>query len=196
MMHCKFTDFDKINKSIRQGKVSVGKSLFITSGGSLGETEIILWETHPNSDEKSNLSVGNYVSISSNCRFFLGGNHRKDWFCQHLLIDESVTKTDEVTSSGNIVIGNDVWIGYGAIILSGTIIPDGCVVGAGAVVRGNYQPYDIIIGNPAKSVKKRFSDEVVDLLMNLQWWNWEDEKIKKYSDILKSSNIDELKKLI
>ena len=196
MMHCKFTDFNKINQSIRKDKVTVGKSLFITSGGSLGETEIVLWESHPNSDEKSSLIVENYVSISSGCRFFLGGNHRNDWFCQHLLIDESITKPDEVTSSGDILIGNDVWIGYGAIILSGTIIPDGCVIGAGAVVKGNFAPYDVIVGNPAKAVKKRFSDDIIDILSKLKWWNWDDEKIKKYSDILKSSNLEELKKLL
>jgi chloramphenicol O-acetyltransferase type B len=196
MIHTRIENHHQINDQIRNGKVKIGKAFTFTDGGTLLDTEIIFWESLDSSNELSNLVIGNYVSISSNCRFIMGGNHRNDWFCQHLLENKSSRKKDEITSSGDIIIGNDVWIGYGAVILSGTTIPDGCVVGAMSVVKGNkFEPYDIIVGNPGKVVKKRFDKETIDLLLELKWWDWSDEDIEKYSDVLKSKDIEKLREI-
>ena len=195
MIHTGIQSSQQINDQIRDGKIKLGKSFFNTIGGSLLDSEIIFWESLDSSNELSNLVIGNYVSMSSNCRIMMGGNHRNDWFCQHLLGNKSKIKNDEITSSGDIIIGNDVWIGYGAVILSGTTIPDGCVVGAMSVVKGKFEPYDIIVGNPGKAVKKRFDKETVDLLLELKWWDWSDEDIKKYSDVLKSNDIEKLRNI-
>jgi len=192
MISIKINNSITINNIVKREKIKFGKGVTITGDNS----QIFFWESLPNSNEKSNLIIGNFVSISDNCNFILGGNHRNDWFCQHLLINRSEQKNDEIISKGDIIIGNDVWIGYGVTILSGSYIPDGCVIGAFSVVSGIYEPYDIIIGNPSKSIKKRFDKKIIDILLKIKWWNWEEEKIKKYSNILKSNNIKELKKII
>ncbi len=81
-------------------------------------------------------------------------------------------------SKGNITIGNDVWIGYGAIILSGVCIGHGAVIGAGSVVTKDVGNYEIVAGNPARLIRKRFDDETITQLLALKWWDWPLEKIR------------------
>ena len=95
----------------------------------------------------------------------------------------SQTVFDGIAST---TVGNDVWIGYRAIILSGVTIGDGAVIGAGAIVTKDVPPYGIAVGNPARVIRKRFSDSVVEKLLRLQWWNWDDSKIKKHAHMLTS----------
>jgi acetyltransferase-like isoleucine patch superfamily enzyme len=76
------------------------------------------------------------------------------------------------TTRGDIEVGNDVWIGYGATILSGVRIGDGAIVGANATVTHNVAPYAIVAGNPATEIKRRFADDQIARLLELEWWNW------------------------
>lgn len=71
-----------------------------------------------------------------------------------------------------VTIGHDVWIGYGAIIMKGVHIGTGAVVGSGAIVTKDIEPYTIVVGVPAKPIKKRFSQEVIDSLLQIAWWDW------------------------
>lgn len=71
------------------------------------------------------------------------------------------------------VIGNDVWIGYGATILNGVHVSDGTIVAAGAVVTKDTEPYSVVGGCPARIIKKRFSDSIIEQLLELKWWDYE-----------------------
>ena len=95
------------------------------------------------------------------------------------------------------LIGNDVWIGNGAIILRGINVGDGAVIGAGAVVTKDIEPYTIVVGAPARLLKKRFSDEIISELLDLQWWNWSVDRIREKRDLLLSEplSLDILKEL-
>ena len=84
-----------------------------------------------------------------------------------------------------------MWIGTEATILSGVTIGDGVVIGARAVISKSVPPYTVVVGNPAKVVKKRFSDEQIEKLLKIKWWNWEDEKIKANIHLLLSPKIDD-----
>lgn len=86
-------------------------------------------------------------------------------------------------------IGNDVWIGYGATILSGVRIGDGAIVGANAVVTKDVPPYAIVAGNPAHVIRMRFSPQIISDLLQIQWWNWPFDKIRKNMPLLLSDNI-------
>ncbi len=92
-------------------------------------------------------------------------------------------------SKGDVVIGNDVWIGHGATILSGVTIGHGAVIGACAVVTKDVPPYGIVVGTPARLVRKRFSDENIAILLNLRWWDWPEEKIDQARHLLHSGDI-------
>ncbi len=76
-------------------------------------------------------------------------------------------------------IGNDVWLGNNVMILDGVKISDGAVVGAGAVVTKDIEPYSIVGGVPAKLIRKRYTDEQINKLLHIRWWNWDYEKIKE-----------------
>jgi len=87
--------------------------------------------------------------------------------------------TRDITSKGSINIGNDVWIGTKAVVLSGVNIGDGAVVGAGSIVTRDVPPYAIVGGIPATVLKTRFPEQIVQRLLELRWWNWEDAKIRQ-----------------
>jgi acetyltransferase-like isoleucine patch superfamily enzyme len=129
------------------------------------------------------LKIGKFCSIAWDVTIYLGGNHRLDWFALYPFggarWPEAEGLEDVLGGKGDVTIGNDVWIGSNVIIMSGVTIGDGAVLGAGSVVTSDVEPYTVVAGNPAKVIKKRFSDEVVARLLELRWWDWPDEKIRK-----------------
>lgn len=96
-------------------------------------------------------------------------------------------------TKGDIVVGNDVWIGYEVVILSGVTIGDGAIIGTRAVVTKDVPPYTIVGEIPAKPIRKRFSDKVISKLLELQWWNWPENRIKENMDVIQSGRIKDLK---
>ena len=84
--------------------------------------------------------------------------------------DMEPPKESDLPLKGDTVIGNDVWIGQNAVILPGVHVGDGAIIGANSVVGSNVAPYTIVAGNPAKLLRKRFDDELIDLLLRFRWW--------------------------
>lgn len=80
---------------------------------------------------------------------------------------------------GPVVIGNNVWIADNVLVLPGVTIGDGAVIGGGSVVTRDIEPFSIAVGNPARVIKKRFSDAIIEQLLTIQWWEWSDEKIRR-----------------
>ena len=99
-------------------------------------------------------------------------------------------------NKGDIVIGNDVWIGFEAVILSGITIGDGAIIGARAVVTKDVPPYTIVGGVPARPIRKRFSDEKIESLLKLKWWDLPPQKVLERIKFIQSGNLDALKNII
>ncbi|MEY8675294.1 CatB-related O-acetyltransferase [Thomasclavelia cocleata] len=95
-----------------------------------------------------------------------------------------------------ISIGNDVWIGANSCILSGVCIGNGAVIGAGSVVTKNVLDYAIVAGNPARVIKYRFSQEVIQLLNDLCWWDLPIDIIKENINLFKTEVIGDVEKEI
>lgn len=153
--------------------------------------------------EGASLKIGQFCSIADNINIFLGGNHRIDWittFPFGHIFQEELGGQDIIghpATKGDVIIGNDVWIGSGATILSGINIGDGAVISANATVVKNVQPYQIVAGNPATLIRKRFDDEIIELLLLLRWWDLEILEIKKIILLLSTTpNIDVINNLI
>lgn len=151
-------------------------------------------------DEGTKLTIGRYCSIADDVTILLGGNHRTDWVTTYPFsaIPEVWPEAKEITghpqSKGGVVIGNDVWIGFGSTILSGVKIGDGAVIAAKSVVTKDVPPYSIVGGLPAKVIKYRFSDEKIEKLLKIKWWNWREKKIRKNIELFCSDRIDDLLK--
>lgn len=97
---------------------------------------------------------------------------------------------------GDTVIGNDVWIGQNVTILPGIHVGDGAIIGLNSTVAHDIEPYTIYAGNPARFIRKRFDDELIDLMLKLQWWNLEIDEIQKLIPILTCSDLERVKRKI
>ena len=99
--------------------------------------------------------------------------------------DKNMASHTEYTVVEPVIIGNDVWIGDNVTIFNGVTIGDGAVLGASAIVTKDVPPYAIVAGNPAKIIRYRFDEEIITQLLELKWWELDDDIIRKipYDDI-------------
>lgn len=131
------------------------------------------------------LIIGKFCMIASDVKFIMNGaNHLTDSISTYPFAIfgngwENAMEGKTYPQKGNINIGNDVWIGYNATIMAGVTIGNGAIIATNATVVKDVEPYSIVGGNPAKEIKKRFSDEKIAQLLKLKWWNWDIEKITK-----------------
>ncbi len=145
--------------------------------------------------------IGKFCSIACGAKFlFTSANHTQTSLSTYpfpIFFEEWDLNIQDITDAwdnkGDIIIGNDVWIGYEAVIMSSVTIGDGAIIGARAVVTKDIPPYAIVGGVPAKIIRKRFSDDVVSALQKTRWWDWPEEKIKKYISDIQSGQIDQLR---
>lgn len=164
----------------------------------LFENNNVLYHYPINHDK---LQIGKYCSIACGAKFlFNSANHTLSSLSTYpfpLFFEEWGLEKKDVTNAwdnkGDIVIGNDVWIGYEAVVLAGVTIGDGAIIGTRAVVTKNVPPYTIVGGVPAKPIKKRFSEETISALLEIQWWNWSKERIARNIGAIQCGNIEQLK---
>lgn len=132
------------------------------------------------------LTIGKFCAIASGVEFILnGGNHLVDAISSYPFSIfghgwEKAMEGRTFPNKGDIVVGNDVWLGYRSVILAGVTIGDGAIVGAYSVVTKDVPPYTIVAGNPAKEIRRRFSDPEIAHLLQLRWWDWPIEKITEH----------------
>lgn len=147
-------------------------------------------------DPTTPITIGAYCSISENVEFVIGGNHHPEWgstFPFRAVLGLPGAFSDgQPASRGPITIGNDVWIGKNAVLLSGVTVADGAVIGANAVVARDVRPYAIMVGNPAQEVRRRFTDEQIDRLLAVRWWDWPEDEIVSVVGLLNGASVDDL----
>ena len=148
------------------------------------------------------LVIGKFCSIACGAKFlFNSANHKMSSLSTYpfpLFYEEWGLDRADVAGSwdnkGDILIGNDVWIGYEAVILAGVTIGDGAVIGTRAVVTKDVPPYTVVGGIPAKTIKKRFSEETISALLELKWWDWPKERIAESIGAIQTGSIEQLRK--
>ncbi|WP_019420167.1 CatB-related O-acetyltransferase [Paenibacillus sp. OSY-SE] len=137
------------------------------------------------------LIIGNYVCIASGVIILMGGNHNhhSEWITVYPFVEQIETS---YKTKGDTIIESDAWIGMNAMIMPGVTIGEGAIIAAGSVVAKDVPPYTIVGGNPAKEIKKRFTDKEIEMLKEMRWFDWEREKIERANHILSSSSINQL----
>lgn len=124
------------------------------------------------------LIIGKFCSIAQGIEFIMNGaNHVMKGISTYPFNiqgngwEANTPTLDDLPLKGDTTVGNDVWFGQNVTVLPGVHIGDGAIIGANSLVTSNVEPYSIVGGNPAKLIKQRFSDDMINELEKLQWWN-------------------------
>ena len=99
----------------------------------------------------------------------------------------------ELPYKGDTEIGNDVWIGYEALVMPGVKIGNGAVIASKSVVTADVPAYSVVGGNPAKVIKYRFEESIIEALQSVAWWNWSAEKITANLEAIVGADIHALR---
>lgn len=150
------------------------------------------------------LIIGKFCAFASGVQFIMGSaNHRMSSISTYPFNvfggtweENTPPHLSQLPFKGDTVIGNDVWIGRESVIMPGVKIGDGAIVAAYSVVAKDVEPYTIVGGNPSRLIKKRFNEELTTLLLSLQWWNFDPEKLASFLPILCDSDLPAMQQKI
>ncbi len=140
------------------------------------------------------VEIGSFCSIAEDVHLLVDGNHHTEWISTYpfgRLLPGFPRNSAHPAGKGDMVIGHDVWIGRSVLILSGVSIGSGAVIAAGSVVTRPVQAYEIVGGNPAAGLGFRFSPAQIKALLEIAWWEWPLEKIRRELELLESGRVDE-----
>jgi len=149
------------------------------------------------------LIIGKFCALAEGVTFIMNGaNHKISGFTTYPFgifqsgWEAAIPQMGDLPYKGDTVVGNDVWIGYKSLFMPGIHIGDGAIIAAKSVVTKDVPPYAVVGGNPAKIIKMRFDEEVINVLLQLKWWDWDKEKITKNLEILIKNDLNLLKTLV
>jgi acetyltransferase-like isoleucine patch superfamily enzyme len=171
-------DRSVINESIISGDVRIGQNTTLW-----GPNIQLLAQINP-------ISIGNFCSIARDVtiqEYFHNHHKLTTYFIGRNVFGSDIK--EEAVSKGEITIGNDVWIGTGCQIMSGVNIGHGVVIGANSTVTKDIPPYAIVGGVPAKIIGYRFSEEIIEELLSIEWWNWDIKKLTAKKDFFQAETI-------
>ncbi|MDE6780098.1 MAG: CatB-related O-acetyltransferase [Ruminococcus sp.] len=145
------------------------------------------------------LIIGKFCQIASGVNFVMNGaNHQMNAVSTYPFYimegwEQEVPPLSELPHKGDTVVGNDVWIGQNATILAGVHIGDGAIIGLNSVVGSDVPPYTIAAGNPAREIRKRFDNELINLMLEFRWWDKSIEEINSLIPLLSCSDLEKVK---
>lgn len=182
-----------VKPTIKNPNIIVGDFTYIA------DSEFESHVTHHYDFIDDKLIIGKFCQIATGVEFVMNGaNHQMNavsTFPFYTLEgwDMKPPAASDMPFKGDTVIGNDVWIGQNATILPGVHIGDGAIIGANSVVGSNVEPYAVVVGNPAETIRYRFDEELTSLLLKFKWWDKPIEEINELIPILTSSDLDKVK---
>ena len=182
-----------VKPTIKNPNIIVGDFTYIA------DSEFESHVTHFYPWSRDRLIIGKFCQIATGVEFVMNdSNHQMNavsTFPFYTLEGWNMNppKSEDMPFKGDTIIGNDVWIGQNATILPGVHIGDGAIIGCGSMVSKDVEPYTIVAGNPAKFIRKRFDDELIDILQKLQWWNKSIEEINNLIPLLTCSDLTKVK---
>ncbi|MBQ9226577.1 MAG: CatB-related O-acetyltransferase [Fibrobacter sp.] len=185
-----------VKPTLKNPNIVVGDFTYIADS----EFESHVTHLYPWNNDR--LVIGKFCQIAAGVEFVMNGaNHQMNavsTFPFYTLAgwDMKPPAKNDLPFKGDTVIGNDVWIGQNATILPGVHIGNGAIIGASSVVGSNVEPYTIVAGNPAQFIRKRFDEELTNLMLEWRWWDKPIEEINSLIPILTSSDLTEVKRKV
>ena len=190
-------NYDKeiyVKPTIKNPNIIVGEFTYIA------DSDFESHVTHHYEWNNDKLVIGKFCQIAAGVEFMMNGaNHQMNavtTFPFYTLEgwDMAPPAPHDLTLKGDTVIGNDVWIGQNSVILPGVRIGDGAIIGANSVVGSDVEPYTIAVGNPARFLRKRFDDELIELLLRFKWWDRPVEEVNDLIPILTCGDLEKVRK--
>lgn len=150
------------------------------------------------------LIIGKFCSIASGTKFIMGSaNHRISSVTTYpfavfggLWSENTPAHLSQLPFKGDTIVGNDVWFGRECVVMPGVKIGDGAIIAAYSVVTKDVEPYSVVGGNPARFRKKRFDDELIELLLRFRWWDLEPDALAEVLPLLCDPDLDKVAKQI
>ena len=191
-----FKNIIYVKPTIKNPNITVGDFTYF------GEENFESHVTHHYDFNGDKLIIGKFCQIAAGVNFVMNGaNHQMNAAATYPFYifegwDQKAPPLSELPLKGDTVIGNDVWIGQNATLLPGVHIGDGAIIGMDSVVAKDIAPYSVAVGNPAKEIRKRFDDELIQLMLKLKWWDMEIDAINKLIPVLTDGNLERVKRKI
>ena len=185
-----------VKPTLKNPNIVVGDFTYIADS----EFESHVTHLYPWNNDK--LVIGKFCQIAAGVEFVMNGaNHQMNaasTFPFYTLAgwDMKAPAPADMPLKGDTIIGNDVWIGQNATILPGVHIGDGAIIGASSVVGSDVEPYTIVAGNPVQFIRKRFDEELTNLMLEWRWWDKPIEEINSLIPVLTSSDLTEVKRKV
>lgn len=182
-----------VKPTIKNPNIIVGDFTYIA------DSEFESHVTHHYDFIGDKLIIGKFCQIAAGVEFVMNGaNHQMNavsTFPFYTLEgwEMNPPAASDMPFKGDTIIGNDVWIGQNATILPGVHIGDGAIIGANSVVGSNVEPYAVVVGNPAETIRYRFDKDLTELLLKFKWWDKPVEEINELIPILTSSDLNKVK---
>lgn len=182
-----------VKPTIKNPNIIVGDFTYIA------DTEFESHVTHHYDFNDDRLIIGKFCQIASGVEFIMNGaNHQMNavsTFPFYTLEgwNMNAPQIKDLPLKGDTVIENDVWIGQNAVILPGVHIGNGAIIGANSIVGSDVPPYTIVVGNPARTIRKRFDDELIEMMLQWKWWDKSIKEINSLIPILTNSNLEKVK---
>ena len=185
-----------VKPTLKNPNIVVGDFTYIADS----EFESHVTHLYPWNNDK--LVIGKFCQIAAGVEFVMNGaNHQMNavsTFPFYTLAgwNMKAPAPEDMPLKGDTIIGNDVWIGQNATILPGVHIGDGAIIGASSVVGSDVEPYTIVAGNPVQFIRKRFDEELTNLMLEWRWWDKPIEEINSLIPVLTSSDLTEVKRKV
>ena len=182
-----------VKPTIKNPQIIVGDFTYIA------DSDFESYVTHLYEWNGDRLIIGKFCQIAAGVEFVMNGaNHQMNAVSTFPFFtlegwNASAPQKSDMPLKGDTVIGNDVWIGQNATIMPGVHIGDGAIIGANSLVSKDVEPYTIVAGNPIRVIRKRFDDELIDLLERFKWWDKSIEEINNLIPLLSNGDLEKVR---